>query len=143
MSLSGESILRCADAKEDAVAVIVTIENSIGEIMINHEELELFYISGSFITTPVSLPVGNYRLTEFLVINENNHVIYLTPMEGSTYDYLVADPLPVDIIVVEDQVTKIVTEVITTDGLVSPEDFGYVTFDFNIVDKYFTDILKI
>ncbi len=133
---TGGVSLKSTDAKEDAVAIIVTIMGSQGDTLYYHEKLELYNFNGSFITEAILLPEGSYELTEFLVLDEENNVIYITPIEGSEYAYLVSDPLGISFEVMVNQVTKVVPEVISTDCICTAIDFGYVGFDFDVVDIF-------
>lgn len=133
---SGLMGLKSTVAKEDAAAVIVTILGFDGDTIYYQEELELFNLNGSYITKSLLVPEGRYLLTQFLVLDENNNVIYLTPMQGSEYAYLVEQPLPIEFGVQKDNVTKLVPEVISTDCSCTAADFGYVGFDFNVVELF-------
>ena len=118
--------------KDDARYVVVTIENSTGTKIYDAKKLELFNFNGSFISESLSLVVADYKLTGFLVLDVNNAVIYSTPLEGSALAAQVIDPLPISFIVSKDQETKITPDVLTTTG-VSVSDFGYASFDFDIM----------
>ncbi len=133
---TGGVSLKSAEAKEDAVAIIVTIIGSLGDTLYYQEELELYNFNGSFLTEAILLPEGNYELTEFLVLDDEHNVIYTTPQEGSNYAYLVSDPLGLSFEVLVDKITKVVPEVITTDCICTAIDFGYVGFDFKVVDVF-------
>ncbi|MBN1187636.1 MAG: fibrobacter succinogenes major paralogous domain-containing protein, partial [Bacteroidales bacterium] len=63
------------------------------------------------------------------------NIIYVTPLEGSAKAYLVSDPLPIDFSISKDVVTKVVPEVLSTEDA-SPEDFGYVSTSFDIVETF-------
>jgi hypothetical protein len=126
--------LKSANNKEDAIAVIVTIKDLAGKIVYDKKRLDLYNFNGDFISQSISLEIGDFQLTEFLVIDENNETIYTTPLEGSKYDYLVTDPLPIDFYVNKDNVTKIVPEVLSTSCICPAEDFGYSSFDFNVIE---------
>lgn len=121
--------------KSDAKAVIVTIKSSSGTVTYDKKKLDLINFNGSFISQSLLLNVSdNYQLTEFLVVDVNNSVIYAAPLQGSTNARFVSAPLPISFSVSKDKVTNVVPEVISTDCICQASDFGYVSFDFKIVD---------
>ncbi|HEY4788979.1 MAG TPA: hypothetical protein VIH57_23175, partial [Bacteroidales bacterium] len=99
------------------------------------ERIDLYNMNGYYISKPISLVPGSYKLTKFMVVDKDNNVLYVTPMEGSAKAYLVNDPLPIGFSVQKDQVTKVVPQVISAAGS-KPEDFGYATFSFDVVKTF-------
>lgn len=126
--------LKSGYLKEDARYIVITIEKSNGEKVYTSKRLELYNFSGSFISQSIALEVANtpYKLTEFLVLDLNYKVIFATPLESSALAYLVTDPLPISFTVTKNQITKVVPEVLSTE-LNPVKDFGYATFDFNVI----------
>ena len=123
-----------ADVAEPA-ALIVSIKNTSGTMAYDTEEIELFNMNGYFISKPLSLLVDSYTLEKFLVVDADGNVIYASPLEGSDLAYLVNDPLPIEFNVSKDETVKLVPEVLSTETL-TPEDFGYTTFSFDIVETF-------
>lgn len=121
--------------KTDARYLLITIENEKGEKIYDTEKIELYQFNGSFISDPVLLDVSDkpYKLTQFLVLDADNNVIYCTPLENSNLAYLVTDPLPVFFSVNKNDITKVIPEVIPANS-VDPSDYGYGAFDFNIIE---------
>lgn len=130
--------LKSSNTKESAVAIAITIKNSLGITVMEKEEVKLLKIGEDFITKSVVLPAGNYQLTEFLVFDVNRKVIYAAPIEGTAYAHIVSNPLPINFDVLNDKIVKLVPEVISTSGLISIEDIGYAAFDLNIVEVFGT-----
>ncbi|NBP69196.1 MAG: LamG domain-containing protein [Cytophagia bacterium] len=118
---------------ESAAKLLVSIKNAQGVLVHNRLEITLFEVNGEFIGVPLVLGPGNYTLEEFIVLNESNQAIYLSPIEGSELAYLVEKPLSIDFSVEEDEVTKVIPEVIEAEGNLAI-DFGYTTFTFEIVN---------
>ena len=115
---------------EDARYVLVKIAKDDGEIVYENEKLELYKFGDDFVSAPLALNPGNYQLLEFMVLDENNQVIYATPLEGSELAPLVTNPLPMDFEVAQDVTLKLVPEVVDVDGTTA-EAFGYTTFSFD------------
>lgn len=97
--------------------------------------LTLIDFSGEFITQSLPLAPGNYKLSKFIVLDENNQAIYATPLSGSSKAHLVSTPLPYAFSTASNQVSKVMPEVITTEGIPASE-FGYTVFDFQQVEVY-------
>jgi hypothetical protein len=119
----------------DATAILVSIADSSGTTIIDMKKLNLYNMNGSFISDPLPLNEGQYQLTQFMVINASNTVIYATPVIGSALAYLVTKPLPVTFCIHKDVITKLCPEVIDTTQNTA-KDFGYVTFTFNVTDTF-------
>ncbi|MDP4207579.1 MAG: LamG domain-containing protein [Bacteroidota bacterium] len=137
VSLGSSSLLKSTSADSTAVAsaIVVTIEDLNGKVLYNSERVELYNMNGSYISKPLSLVPGNYKLTKFMVVDKNSNVLYLTPVSGSAKAYLVNKPLAISFAVAKDQTTKISPEVISAKGS-QPQDFGYATFSFNVVKTF-------
>jgi hypothetical protein len=112
--------------------VIVTLANSNGEPVLDHEVLRLYNFSGYWLTEEVRLKTGVYSLLEFLVADADGNVIYAAPKEGSPKAYLVNDPLPIRVEVSENQVSRVLPEVLAVNGE-PPESFGYLSFGYTVV----------
>ncbi len=128
-------ITKSGKSAEDATALIITIEDESGKLVYNQESLPLYNMNGSLITQAISLNVGSYFLTEFLVIDSEGKVIYIAPKSGSKMEYLVSYPLPNFFSIEKDYVTKLKPEVLSTHSN-DPADFGYSTFSFDVVETF-------
>lgn len=115
--------------------VVISIEDDLGNPVYTLEELTLFEFNGSYVTEPLILQVGNYQLTEYLVVDDEGSTIYATPQEGSDLDYLVADPLPIALAVSANASTSIAPQVISTEQL-TPADFGYTDSNFEFIQTF-------
>ena len=115
---------------EDARYVLVKIAKDDGEVVYENEKLELYKFGDDFVSEPLALSIGNYQLLEFLILDENNQVIFATPLKGSELASLVTNPLPMDFEVAQDVTLKLVPEVVDVDGTTA-EAFGYTTFSFD------------
>jgi hypothetical protein len=114
---------------------VVSVEDSNGKIIKNSEKVELYNMNGNYISKPLSLLKGNYKLTGFLVLDGNNNVVYISPLKGSSKAYLVSNPLPLTFTIQTNIVTKVIPEVVNASGS-KPEDFGYATFNFNVAQTF-------
>jgi Concanavalin A-like lectin/glucanases superfamily len=124
-----------ARVQNEASAVLITVKRSDGSLAYNRQKLTLYTFGSEFISEPVSFLTGNYQLTEFFVLNENDEVIYAAPLEGSELAYLVEKPLPIDFTISKDETIKVIPEVLEVETH-TPADFGYATFAFNVVPTF-------
>jgi hypothetical protein len=118
---------------QEAKKVLVSIADGNGVLIHNKTELELYDFNGDMLTAPIDLVAGNFYLSEYLVVNADNEVVYASPIEGSALAYLVADPLPNTFSITTETVTKVAPEVVKTEAYTASQ-FGYVTFSFNVVN---------
>jgi uncharacterized protein (TIGR02145 family) len=134
IATKAKSMMKSSDI-ENAASIIISIKNSSGILVYNLEQLPLIKINGSFITRPISLLIGNYELTQFIVADAQGNALFVAPIQGSTNAYLVNSPLPIAFTIAKDVVTKIVPEVVDVENS-TPEDFGYSTFSFTVVETF-------
>ena len=118
----------------DAKAIVISIEQS-GTVVYDKTNLSVFDFNGNMVTTPLALPVGNYSITEFFVLDSLDSVIFATPLEGSLLENLVTDPLPIEFSVLSNQTVMISPEVISTESN-NPSDFGFFGLGFGIVETF-------
>ena len=117
---------------ENIDKILISIENEEGINVYELEEIEIYKFNDEYISEPISLKTGIYNITEFLVVDDEDQVVYVTPKVGSELDYLVNNPLPVSFGVYTNEITKVSLEVVSVKHG-NPKDFGYVTFQFNFV----------
>ena len=115
--------------------VVVSIETSAGTPVYTQEQLSLIEFNGSYVSEPISLEVGDYKLTEYLVLDSNGETVYATPLSGSDLDYLVNTPLAIDFSLTTDASDQIVPEVLAT-AEVTAADFGYEDFKIAVVNTF-------
>ncbi len=120
---------------ENLTHVVITVEDEKGNVVKDNEKIEIYNMNGNYISKPISLLTGNYKLTGFFVLNSANNVMYAAPIEGSDKAYLVNEPLPIEFTTVKDVVTKVNPEVLSTSES-HPQDFGYASFGFNIAETF-------
>jgi hypothetical protein len=104
-------------------------------------KLSLYALGQSYLSESINLKTGNYQLTQFVVLDATNKIIYATPSEGSDLAKFVTDPLPIEFVVTSEgaQVTPQVLEVLEDD---QPESFGYTTFAYEVVSSSVVVLIK-
>ena len=116
-------------------AALVTIRGVDGDMIYEKEPLTLYRFGSSYTTSSLRLPVGGFRLTEFMLIDAAGTVIWATPVEGSPLAHLVRNPLPLPFEISHEQTTSLDIQVIRVMDR-PPSDFGYVNFDIGFVDRF-------
>ncbi len=116
----------------DAKSILVSIQDDKGSNIYTSKKLELYNMNGRFISEPIELEVGNYKLTQYIVNNASNNSIYATPVSGSPNCYLVEKALPINFLISKNSTVKVIPEVISTINN-APSSFGYTSFSFKVV----------
>jgi hypothetical protein len=127
--------LKAAVADTELSAALITIIGKDGNVIYEKEPLTLYRFGSSYTTSSLRIPVGSYRLTEFMLIDAAGEVIWATPLEGSPLAHLVRGPLPRQFDIGHEQTTSLDIQVIRVmDRL--PSDFGYINFDIGFVERF-------
>ncbi len=115
----------------------LSIETEEGDLEEDQIRLELFSFGASYTSEALELQEGSYKLTLFQVLNSEGEIIYAAPMEGSLKANLVLEPLPISFDVFAEETSLIRPEVVTIMSEDNPSDFGYTSFEFDVVDNFF------
>jgi len=110
-------------------AVFISIKDSEGKYIYNMERLNLIQVGQDYLTDNIELSTGDYVLEDFLITDENDSTLYLTPKSGSEYADLIERPLPISFKVSSAETTNIIVEVLALENA-SAETFGYGVFGF-------------
>lgn len=117
----------------EPVALLLSLENSIGDPVFTSKRIPLLHIGSNLMTDPIDLPPGTYTITDFLLVDDDNNVLYATPKAGSPLAAAVTHPLPYSFVVSNSEVTNVDMEVVDVSQRI-PEDFGYATFQINYIN---------
>ena len=113
--------------------VVISVKDSLGDYVLNQEKIELIRIGNGYITKQLEFSIGSYTVEDFIVLDEAEIAIYLTPKVGSELAPLVDHPLPISFTVTAERTTDVALEVVPAD-LGEPSRYGYATFSFDIVN---------
>lgn len=130
-NLKSTSNLNCLE--NEISAIYVTIMDSELEYVYNLYKLPLLRMGDNFITEAITLKTGSYTIEDFIVVNDADSILYLTPKTGSEFESLVDNPLPLAFDVTHNDTTCLILEVIPS-NLGDPLDYGYSIFSFTIVN---------
>lgn len=122
----------------EPIFALISVKSSNGSSILNRERVNLIHVNGSYSTSEITLKVGNYRLTEFIVVDENDVVLSMVPYESSAMSQFVANTLPIAFEVSENEVNNTLTENLFTAGFTST-DFGYtgLSLEFPEISDFF------
>jgi len=117
---------------------IVTISDSRGNIVYSLKKLSIYKFGQEYVSESLSLEEGAYNLTEFMIV-KGSSAVYATPLRGSVRAQLINYPLPIVFSIAGNSSTLVKPEVLTTTS-VSPQEFGYSSFSFSVIE---TSLFKI
>ncbi|TRX58780.1 hypothetical protein FNH22_12955 [Fulvivirga sp. M361] len=113
-------------------SILISVE---GTTNLTLEKISLYPFEDTYVSEAIALLEGSYELTDFLVLNDPDEVIYATPKSGSEFASVIDVPLPLGFEVSGNSVTKIEPEVLSTLDT-SPDKYGYSTFGLNVVETF-------
>lgn len=121
---------------ENAESILVTIQTMDGTATdYTLEEIDLYNLDGEFISGKISLTTGQYKLTEFLVLDGENNITHIAPIAGSEQAQNVSNPLAIAFGVGATDTTSIAVEVISS-AYLNLEDFGYIGFNLSEIGLF-------
>lgn len=140
LELSDDAALKSTSVNHRIDAALVTIKDRSGALIYDKEYLPVYKFGDQFTTKSLKIPVGNFQLTEFMLVDSMGVVLWATPVEGSKLAHMVRKPLPVEFEVAADQTTSLPIQVIRV-GDFLPGDFGLLNFDIGFVDMFCLQVL--
>jgi len=128
-SIEESNQLKSAWADTDLVSyhLLVSVEDSDGSAVLTDHLVPVYLFGPGYISEELEMNEGDYRLTEFMLIDPSGEVIAATPVEGSPLAYLVNDPLPLEFSIRAGASTLVSPELLAV-GSHTPGDFGYISF---------------
>lgn len=111
---------------------LVSIKKHNGQIVYTRTPIAILSFGDGYITAPLALPWGGYYVTEFLVADADNNIVFATPRAGSPLSSLVDHPVPFYFAIQADRITHTGVQTISTDFHM-PQAFGYATFDPELI----------
>ncbi len=126
--LNSQSALKNAtsDISFNAASIIITIETLDGTEVFTNKRIIVSKNNDSYKSQPLSIDPGTYKLTKFMVVDNEETVREVVPM-GFSKQINGNDALPLLFEVRNGEAVKSLLQVFQTDGK-TPHDFGYVSF---------------
>ncbi len=127
-----ESLLKNANVIPEEVASIeIRIIDAVSEEVVYEKTNNVSIINDNLKIKSIVLKVGSYKITDFILYNASDEMLYLLPQENSEFAEKVNDPAPICFDITEDDSTPITVEVVGTNCLDCPlgEWSGYTSID--------------
>jgi hypothetical protein len=121
-----------SDSLTASFQIMISVEDMAGNSVFADKLIPLYVFGTGFVSEPVEIEAGEYKLTKFMIINMSGAVVYAAPVEGSPLAYLSEKPLPLNFNILADQVTRVLPEVLAV-GDQTPDKFGYASFGVQII----------
>jgi len=117
-----------SDSISGATAIVISIETTDGSIVYNNKQVRVSNKNGSYCSDLISIMPGNYKLTKFMVIDNESLVNQVVPV-GTSIKSFTGKTLPLYFVVDNGEIANLSLQVTNTLGK-RPQDFGYATFNF-------------
>jgi DNA-binding beta-propeller fold protein YncE len=113
----------------------VTVTDASGATVLQDYKTDIYTLNDSYITATIPLPPGNYNLTQFFVLDDSNHILYLVPTQTAADNIksLVTTLLPIGFSVAKDIANTIAVQIVPV-GAGSASDYGYPSVIFDVVN---------
>jgi len=73
--------------------LVMSIQAQNGEAVMEYAEMEFQFRDNHFVTRQLDLPAGNYTITDFMVLNASDEIIFAAPKAPGTLSNSVPTPL--------------------------------------------------
>ena len=119
----------------EGVTLLISLADQAGNAVFTHHRLNILRLGDTYISAPLELTRGNYKVTDFMLVDASSEVLYATPHRGSPLAKVVKHPLPRSFGVGVNSVKNVPMEVIDVQEA-APEDFGYASFQIALVHPW-------
>jgi len=117
-----------SDSLLGATAIVISLETMDGTEVYNNKQVSVSNKNGNYSSGPISINPGAYKLTKFMVIDNEGAVNQVVPI-GSSQKSFTSKTLPLNFTVGNGEMANLTLQVMNTAGKV-PQEFGYVSFNF-------------
>lgn len=108
-------------------SVLISLEQSNGELLLDQYELSIRQDGAGYMTAPLELPQGNYRLVDFMVVDESGKVVFASPRQSSVLSKEIRRSMPYSFAIKSNELFGNRIELISTQAK-TPQSFGYDSF---------------
>jgi hypothetical protein len=124
--------VRSANEIPSGARLLVSIKTNTDVPVLTYEEVELLRLGDAVISRPIELAPGSYKLTDFMLVDASDEILFATPRKNSAMAKYVGNPLDVSFKAAASSVKNIPMEVMDV-STSTPADFGYASFSINVV----------
>lgn len=110
----------------------LTVTKANGDSVFTSKKIALIKTGNDLLTDPVKLPKGGYVITDFMIVDPQDSLLFAIPKRGSDLAKWVKNPLSVQFTVGTEAVSNIEGEVISAFHR-NPKDFGYSSFGAKVI----------
>lgn len=118
---------------DDVQKIFISISDGQGNVVYQKHELKILKFEDYYLTEFLQMNPGHYQVTEFLVADKDNKILFATPLKDSPLANQVTRPLPIDFTIEGDVIDTLPMEVISCENK-EPEDFGLIRFSITFVN---------
>jgi len=115
---------------DEVQSLVLSVKKTNGEVVFTQKHIEVLRFGDELITSPLELVPGNYSITDFILTNSENDILFVIPHKGSRLAAAVAHPLPYNFYISKNNVSNVVVEVLDIHHR-TPADFGYASFNIS------------
>jgi hypothetical protein len=114
-------------------SVYVSVKDEKGNVIFENKKVALLPFGQGYLSEALEIKVGSYSISQFLILDSSDKIIYAAPLKNSDMAAYVKLPLAIPFTVAEGSTTKIVPEVVGVLPQDLPQNFGYTNFGFEVV----------
>ena len=107
--------------------LLLNIQSQQGDPVLEMEEVKFVLSENGFVTEPLDLPFGNYTITDFMLLNQQEEMIFAVPRGQGVLCQTIASPLNYDFQIRAGSRPNISLELLDANKH-KPGDFGYASF---------------
>jgi hypothetical protein len=111
----------------NGAALVISLELNNGTVILEDHQMALRKEGERYVTEPVKLTNGNYKITDFMIVDDSFGVLYATPRKGSPLSAEILQSLPYSFQLDGNNASDLSVEVVDARAK-SPKSFGYDSF---------------
>lgn len=108
--------------------LVMTIESQVGEPVMELTEVEFYSDGNRFVTEPLTLPSGHYRITDFMLVDKNDEMLFAIPKKTGVLEKNISHPLDLNFSISPGHNPFMTDLQLLGVNKFKPEDFGYLSF---------------
>jgi hypothetical protein len=116
---------------DNVTTAIVSIKNAGGEDVISRQSVKINKTENGYVTEGLALPAGQYNVTEFFLLGDDNKVLYASPLKSSALGKQVLHPIEENVNLKSARL-RVDVDVLPVENL-APAAFGYKSFNITAV----------
>ncbi len=114
-------------------SLYISLTDDAGTPVVTFQKLKIMSMGDGYITEPMQLTPGFYRITDFALGDDDSNFLYVVPKRGSPLERAVNRPLPWRMRAMKNLSNNVAMQVVDVSHS-TPEAFGYTSFTAEIVN---------